>query len=328
VSNTADSRPAAVADLARSAGALLLGAGLIAAASSDMPAPIPWGYGLLPLGIYWLARRVGLLLGALAATSTLGAVYAAGLTEPSRLFFVAVLAASGLLLSACARRGARASTALVLAVTPVLAVAAGYLLTGGLDELTRALTARIDDVRRLEVEHRLSESFGLTSAEFDHALEQTGKIWALLLPSLFAMKWVIVMAINCWLASVLFQDEDGFPPFAEFSTWRVHPAGAWATAVALLLIVTRQPPAVEAGVNLLFPLSLAYVIQGFAVARFMAIVFELRAMIQIAVLILVVLMPILLTAFLGIGFFDAWYDFRRRVVMGPDRPATHDGPNN
>jgi uncharacterized protein YybS (DUF2232 family) len=210
-------------------------------------------------------------------------------------------------------------------VTPVLVVAATYLVTGGFDELSRALAARIDEVRRLETEHRISESLGLSSAEFDRALEQTGKLWTLLLPSLFALKWVIVMAINCWLASVLFQDEEGFPSFEQFSTWRVHPAGAWAVALALLLIVSRIKPAMDAGVNLIFPLALAYTVQGFAVARFMAIAFELRAMVQAAVLILVVLMPILLAAFLGIGFFDAWYDFRRRVVAGPEDPVGRGG---
>lgn len=307
------------------AGALLLGAILIAFASSDMPSPVPWGYGLLPVGICWLARRVGLLLGALAATSTLGAAYAAGLTEPSRLFFVAVLAASGLLLSACARRGVRASSTLALSVTPVLAVAAAYLLMGGFEELSQALTARLDEWRRLETEHRVSESLGLSAAEFNRVLEQTRRIWTLLLPSLFAIKWVIVMAINCWLASVLYQDEDGFPSFAEFSTWRVHPFGAWGMAVALVLIACRVKPAMDAGVNLAFPLALAYTVQGFAVARFMAIAFELKAIVQVAILILVVLMPILLTAFLGIGFFDAWYDFRRRVVLGPEAPPGRGG---
>ena len=318
MSNTADAgRPAALLEGARAVGVLLLGAGLIAAASSDVPAPIPWAYGLLPVGILWLARRVGLLLGALAATATLGAVYSAGLREPSQLFFVAVLAGSGLCLASCARRGVRASTTLVLSATPVLAVGAAYLIFGGLDELSRLLALRIEELRRLESEHRVSEALGLSAADFELALEKTGKIWTLLLPSLFALKWVVVMAINCWLASVLFQDEEGFPSFAEFSTWRVHRAGAWAVALALLLIVTRVKPAVEAGVNLAFPLAVAYTIQGFAVARFMSIAFVLRGIIQAAILILIVLMPILLVVFLGIGFFDAWYDFRRRAVAGP-----------
>lgn len=329
MSNTAETgRPAAALEAVRVVGALLLGAGLIAAASSDVPAPIPWGYGLLPVGILWLARRVGLLLGALAATATLGAVYAAGLNEPSQLFFVAVLAGSGLLLAACARRGMRASTALVLSASPVLMVGAAYLFFGGLDELSRVLAARIEEVRRLETEHRVSETLGLSAADFDRALEQTAKLWTLLLPSLFAIKWVLVMAINCWLASVLFQDEEGFPTFGEFSTWRVHPVGAWGVALALILVVTRWQPAVEAGVNLAFPLAVAYTIQGFAVARFLSIAFQLRWMIQAAILILIILMPVLLVAFLGIGFFDAWYDFRRRAVPGPGDALGEGGEDN
>jgi hypothetical protein len=88
----------------------------------------------------------------------------------------------------------------------------------------------------------------------------------------------------------------------------------------LVLIVTRWQPAVEAGVNLAFPLAIAYTIQGFAVGRFLSIAFQLRWMIQAAILILIILMPVLLAAFLGIGFFDAWYDFRRRAVPGPGDP--------
>lgn len=319
MTNTADPpRAATPGDAIRALGALLLGSGLIMLASTDMPSPLPWAYGLLPLALFWLERRVGLLYGTLAATATLGAVYAAGVTDPSQIFFIAVLAASGLLLSLSARRGARASTALTLAVAPVLAVAAGYLFLGGMEELTRVLAARLDDVRRMETEHRVSQTLGLSAAEFERALDQTGKLWSLLLPSLFALKWIVVLGINCWLASVLFQASDGFPPFHEFSTWRVHPAGAWALALALLLVAIRLPATIEAGVNLAFPLALAYTIQGFAVGRFAAIALEVKGVVQVAIVVLIGLMPILLVAFLGIGFLDAWYDFRRRLVLGPE----------
>jgi uncharacterized protein YybS (DUF2232 family) len=311
-------RPAAFADAVRATGAILLGAGLILLASADLLTPLPWTYGLLPLALLWLTRKVGLLFGALAATGTLGAVYAGGVREPAQLFFVAVLGMAGLLLAACARRGARASTALALAVTPVLAAAGGYLLLGGMQDLSAVLAARLEEIRRLESEHRVSQTLGLSAAEFQRAVEETARLWSILLPSLFALKWVIVMAINCWLASVLFQAEDGFPAFEAFSTWRVHPAAAWAAALALALLVTRAKPAVDAGVNLAFPLAVAYTIQGFAVARFAAIAFEMRGVVQAAIAILVVLMPILLVAFLGIGFLDAWFDFRRRIVLGID----------
>ncbi|HET7903381.1 MAG TPA: DUF2232 domain-containing protein [Candidatus Eisenbacteria bacterium] len=319
MSEAADTpRPAAFADAVRVAGVLLFGAGLVLLASSDLPAPVPWSYGLLPLAVLWLTRRVGLLFGTLAATATVGAVYSGGIREPSQLFFVAVLAMAGILLSACARRGVKASAALALAVTPVLAVAGGYLLGGGMQELSGVLAARLEEIRRLETEHGVSRTLGLSAAEFQSAVEETARVWTLLLPSLFALKWVVVMAINCWLASVLFQAEDGFPAFEAFSTWRVHPAAAWAVALALALIVTRWTPGVEAGVNLVFPLAIAYAIQGFAVARFAAIAFEMRGVVQAAIAMLVVLMPILLVVFLGIGFLDSWFDFRRRIVLGMD----------
>ncbi len=311
-------RPAAFADAVRATGAMLLGAGLILLASADLPTPLPWTYGLLPLALLWLTRKVGLLFGSLAATGTLGAVYAGGVHEPAQLFFVAVLGMAGLLLAPCARRGVRASTALALAVTPVLAAAGGYLLLGGMQDLSAVLAARLEEIRRLESEHRVSQTLGLSAAEFQRAVEETARLWLVLLPSLFALKWVIVMAINCWLASVLFQAEEGFPAFEAFSTWRVHPAAAWVIALALALVVTRMKPAVDAGVNLAFPLAVAYTIQGFAVARFAAIAFEMRGVVQAAIAILVVLMPILLVAFMGIGFLDAWFDFRRRIVLGID----------
>ncbi|MGE5175690.1 MAG: DUF2232 domain-containing protein [Hyphomicrobiales bacterium] len=319
MTSTADpERAGTPGDAIRAFGALLLGTGLIMLASTDIPAPLPWAYGLLPLALLWLERHVGLLYGTLAATATLGAVYAAGVTEPPQLLFVAVLAASGLLLGLSTRRGARASTALTLAAAPVLLVAVGYLFLGGMEELTKMLAARLEEVRRMETEHRVSQVLGLSAAEFERALGETGKLWTLLLPSLFALKWIVVLGINCWLASILFQARNGFPAFHEFSTWRVHPAGAWALALSLVLIVTRLPAALEAGVNLAFPLAVAYTIQGFAVARFAAIALQIRGVVQVAIVVLIVLMPILLVTFLGIGFFDAWYDFRRRLVLGPD----------
>jgi len=270
---------------------------------------------------------VGLLLGALAAASTLGALYASGIHEPHQLVFIGVLAAAGLLLAACARRGLPASVTASLAAALVLAVAGGYLLAGGMDELTRMLASRIDELKRLETEHRLSQSLGLSSIEFNHALEQTGRLWALLLPSLFALKWIVVIATNCWLASVLFQEgEGGFPAFSEFAVWRVHPVGAWVLALALVLMVTRWKPAFDAGVNLAFPLALAYTVQGFAVSRYVAQAFHIRGLVQAAVLVLLILMPILVTTVMAVGLLDVWYDFRLRAT--PDTRSPQGGRGN
>lgn len=304
----------------RTVGAVLVGAGLIAAANTDIPSPLPWAFGLLPLGLLWLARKVGLLLGALAATSTLGALYASGMKEPHQLIFIGVLAAAGLLLAACARRGLSASVTATLATALVLMVAGGYLLAGGMEELTRVLAARLTEVKRMESEHRLSQALGLSAGEFNRALEETARLWTLLLPSLFALKWAIVIAINCWLASVLFQEEKGFPPFTEFSAWRVHPVGAWVLALALTLMVTRWKPAFEGGVNLAFPLALAYTVQGFAVARYVAQAFRIRGLVQAAVLVLIVLMPVLIVAVTAIGLLDVWYDFRLKATPDPGTP--------
>jgi uncharacterized protein YybS (DUF2232 family) len=302
----------------RALGAILVGALLIAAANTDIPSPLPWAFGLLPVALLWLARKVGLLLGALAAASTLGALYASGIREPHQLVFIGVLAVTGLVLAACARRGMPASVIASLAAALVLSVAAGYLLVGGMDELTRVLASRIGELKRLESEHRLSQSLGLSSTEFNRALDQTGRLWALLLPSLFALKWIVVIATNCWLASVLFQEEEaGFPPFSEFSLWRLHQVGAWVLTLALLLMVTRWKPAFEAGVNLAFPLALAYTVQGFAVARYVAQAFHIRGLVQAAVLVLLVLMPVLITTVMAVGLLDVWYDFRLRATPDP-----------
>jgi uncharacterized protein YybS (DUF2232 family) len=306
----------------RALGAILVGALLIAAANTDIPSPLPWVFGLLPVALLWLARKVGLLLGALAAASTLGALYASGIHEPHQLVFIGVLAASGLLLAACARRGMPASVTASLAAALVLTVAGGYLLVGGMDELSRMLATRLAELKQLETEHRLSQSLGLSSTEFNRALEQTGRLWALLLPSLFALKWIVIIATNCWLASVLFQEEEGgFPPFTEFSVWRVHPVGAWVLALALVLMVTQWKPAFEAGVNLAFPLALAYVVQGFAVARYVAQAFHIRGLVQAAVLVLLVLMPVLITTVMAVGLLDVWFDFRLRATPDPDAPS-------
>jgi hypothetical protein len=311
-------RTLSLGNVSRALGAILVGALLIAAANTDIPSPLPWAFGLLPVAILWLARKVGLLLGSLAAASTLGALYASGIKEPHQLVFIGVLAAAGLLLAACSRRGLPASLTASLAAALVLTVAGGYLLAGGMDDLTRMLLARIDELKRLETEHRLSQSLGLSSLEFNRALDQTGRYWKILLPSLFALKWIVVIATNCWLASVLFQEEEGgFPAFSEFSEWRIHPVGAWVLALALVLMVTRWGPAVQAGANLAFPLALAYTVQGFAVARFVAQAFHIRGLVQAAVLVLLVLMPVLITTVMAVGLLDVWYDFRLRATPDP-----------
>jgi uncharacterized protein YybS (DUF2232 family) len=306
------------------AGALILGAALIALAISQLPLPVSWAYGLLPIGLFWLARRVGLLLGALGAASTLGAVYASGVKQDAAIVFVGVLLASGLLLALAARRGLKPSTALLLAAAPVVAVALAYVYLGGMDELTRVVTSRIEEQRRLYQENEafqaLRDAMGLTAANFENGLELQRRATELLLPSLFALQWLIVVAVNGWLASVLFERDGGFPGFSRFVTWRVHPAGAWLLALALALMALRTKETFTAGVNLAFPLALAYTIQGFAVARFMALALEVRGIVQTGVIVLLVLMPVLVLAVTTVGLLDAWYDFRTMLITG-SRPS-------
>jgi hypothetical protein len=308
-------------------GALILGAGLIALASSQLPRPLPWVYGLLPIGLFWLARRVGLLLGALGAASTLGALYASGLKEDAAIVFAGVLLGAGLLLALAGKRGLRPSTSLALAATPVVAVAIAYLYLGGMDELLRLVAGHIEEQRRLHSEsatlQAMRQMLGLTAASFESGLEVQRRVMELLLPSLFAMQWVIVIAVNGWLASVLFEREGGFPSFSEFITWRVHPVGAWLLAAALALMALRVPAAFQAGVNLAFPLALAYTLQGMAVARFVAVVLEVRGAVQAGVVVLLLLMPALLLTLTVTGLLDAWYDFRTMVIRGT-RPSDSD----
>ena len=308
-------------------GALLLGAALIALASSQLPRPIPWAYGLLPIGLFWLSRRVGLLLGALGGASTLGAVYASGVQEDAAIVFVGVLLASGLLLAMSARRGLKPSTALLLAAAPVVAVAIAYVYLGGTDELTRVITSRIEEQRRLYQENQafqaLRDAMGLTAANFETGLELQRRTMELLLPSLFALQWLIVVAVNGWLASVLFEKDGAFPSFSRFVTWRVHPAGAWLLAAALALMLLRTKATFIAGVNLAFPLALAYTIQGFAVARFVALALDVRGVVQAGVILLLVLMPVLVLGVTTLGLLDAWYDFRTMLITG-SRPSRSD----
>lgn len=308
-------------------GALILGAALIALASSQLPRPVSWAYGLLPIGLFWLSRRVGLLLGALGGASTLGAVYASGVQQDAAIVFVGVLLGAGLLLAMAARRGLKPSTALLLAAAPVVAVAIAYLYLGGTDELTRVIASRIEEQRRLYQENQalqaLRDAMGLTAASFETELDLQRRTMELLLPSLFALQWLIVVAVNGWLASVLFEKDGGFPSFSRFVTWRVHPAGAWLLAAALALMLLRTKAAFVAGVNLAFPLALAYTIQGFAVARFVALALDVRGVVQVGVILLLVLMPILVLGVTTVGLLDAWYDFRTMLITG-SRPSRSD----
>ena len=93
----------------------------------------------------------------------------------------------------------------------------------------------------------------------------------------------------------------------------------------LALMVTRWTPAFEAGLNLAFPLLLAYTIQGFAVARFVARAYQIRGIVQASILVLFVLMPVLIVTVMGIGLFDVWYDFRLRATPDSGAPIGGSG---
>jgi FtsH-binding integral membrane protein len=196
-----------------------------------------------------------------------------------------------------------------------------------MDELTRVITSRIEEQRRLYQENQafqaLRDSMGLTAANFENGLDLQRRTMELLLPSLFALQWLIVIAVNGWLASVLFENDGGFPSFSRFVTWRVHPVGAWLLAASLALMVVHTKAAFIAGVNLAFPLALAYTIQGFAVARFMALALDVRGVVQAGVILLFVLMPVLVLAVTTVGLLDAWYDFRTMLITG-SRPSRSD----
>jgi uncharacterized protein YybS (DUF2232 family) len=155
-------------------------------------------------------------------------------------------------------------------------------------------------------------------AELAGAMDEIRDTLIMILPGLFAAALLVIAWINALIARVTFKAKKIFIiSDAPLNTWKTPDVLVWALigCAGLMLIPGGVPRFI--GINGLIVLMTIYFFQGIAIVSFYFNKKQIPFFLRVLFYAIIVIQQILLVMVVGLGFFDAWFNFRR---IGADPP--------
>ena len=273
-----------------------------------------------PFPIIALRVRASLgaaLLATLLAAATIGTVLSPG----HAVFFLAVLAAPGLLMGeAMARgRGLRKGCAWAFALL-TFQIGTALLFYG--PEMAAGVLQPIDQYRSPEFLAEMRSS-GLPPERVEELSQQFLSLQQMLqvvYPAVFIIAAALMVLVNATLlAGYLARRDPGWLDGGEFEDirWGLGLSVAFVAAGLAVLAPVLRP----AAYNVLLVLGFFYALQGFAVVGYYARRLAAPLLLRIAVMVLVLVNPWAPQILGLIGLFDTWFDFRKWAQPPAARPS-------
>jgi uncharacterized protein YybS (DUF2232 family) len=204
----------------------------------------------------------------------------------------------------------------ILASTALPSVASGavlVLLISSIDFNLVALQQHFDEDLSQMLRQLWSEG-GEPSDDALHTYVQ-GVFGAVvqLLPALFMLSTAVGALLNYSAARLLWRRLGGQPALPEmnFAQWKAPEVCVWVLIASGLGSFIPIPGLQIVGLNVLFLVSLVYLLQGLAVMVFFLNRASVPPILRSLAYILLVIQPLILLGVAAFGLFDLWTDFRR-----------------
>ena len=291
----------------------LLGAGILAAGLFVAPRYLPV---LLPLGLVaplplMLQRLRGGASSTLLSTVLAAAVIGAAVTPGPAIWFLAVLAAPGLLIAEALARGRGLLRGCGWAFA-LLVVEIGMALLFAGEALAEQVLAPLEHLRSAAFLGELKAG-GVPEERVSAWVEQVGTLRAALsivFPAFYFIGGAMMVLVNATLLRLyLLRRDPGWLEDGEFERVR-WPLGLVAVFV-LSGAAVAVPPARPAAYNVLLVVAFFFALQGLAVVGFYARRLAGPPLLRTAVVVLVLANPWAPQILALLGLFDNWFDFRK-----------------
>jgi len=298
----------------------LLGAGVLAAGLFAAPRYLPI---LLPLGLVsplplMLQRLRGsagsTALATVLATALVGALFTPG----PALWFLAVLAAPGLLIAESLARGRGllrgCGWAFALLVTEI-----GLALLFAGEALAEQVLAPLEELRSEAFLGELKAG-GVADDRATAWAEQVGTLrgaLSIVFPAFYVIGGAMVILANATLLRLyLLRRDPGWLEDGEFERvrWSLGLVATFVLAGAAVAVPAARP----AAYNVLLVVAFFFSLQGLAVVAFYARRLAGPPLLRWAVVMLVLANPWAPQILALLGLFDNWFDFRRWAEPPPE----------
>jgi uncharacterized protein YybS (DUF2232 family) len=261
----------------------------------------------LPLFLVTLKKRLSIALAALAVNIAI--VYFTGIASEAIVATFFWLA-GGILFPFLIRKSAKVELSFLLSIFYLL-----LMLGVGMFYLAHSAHMGVIEYARSEIVIGMDHLIALPDSPFKAVAEQEGRDSLLKqlmteLPSGIVIAVILSFWINLLFASQLVR---GFLSKKFWANYRAPEILVWPTlACAGMFIWTEHAP-YYIGLNGLKILLVAYGFQGLSVISFLLNHYKILGFVRalIFTLAIFVAMPMIL----ALGFFDLWFDFRRKVVQ-------------
>ncbi len=155
-------------------------------------------------------------------------------------------------------------------------------------------------------------------AELAVAMDEIRDTLILVLPGMVGAALLVIAWINTLMARVIFKVKNIFIiSTAPLNIWKTPDSLVWALiGCAVLMMIPGGAPKII-GINGLIILMTIYFFQGIAIVSFYLNKKQIPFFLRVLFYAIIVIQQILLMMVVGLGFFDAWFNFRR---IGADSP--------
>lgn len=304
---------------------ILIGIALISAAcilSTAVPVLGFFCFILLPLPMMIYRIRLGRKDGGIVAAAGLAVVafYSGGIG--TNIYFLAGMTGLGFFLGEFTEKH--------LPVERVIGVAAGILWGAGFfalllygnlsgSNIVTVVTNYVD--KYLIATMTLYRDMGMPDeviAELAGAMNDIRDMLVAILPGMFAATLLVVGWINTLMARLIFKAKNVIIiSDAPLNTWKTPDGLVWFLIGCAGLILMPGEVLKIIGINVLIVLMTIYFFQGIAIVSFYFNKKRIPVFLRVIFYAVIVVQQILLMMVVGLGFFDAWFNFRR---IGADPP--------
>ena len=213
----------------------------------------------------------------------------------------------------------------ILASAAVPSMASGALivaLIGSVDLNLGAVKQHFHEDLGQALRPLLSEGGGLSDEALRAYVEETLGTFMQLLPSLFVLSTAAGALLNYGVVRIMWRRLGGQPPLPEMklAQWKAPEVCVWVLIASGIGSFVPLPGLRIVGLNMLFLVSLVYLVQGFGVIAFYLQRASVPPILRSLAYVVLVIQPLFLLGVAAFGLFDLWFDFRRTDNKQEDMP--------
>lgn len=148
------------------------------------------------------------------------------------------------------------------------------------------------------------------------------RLFADIFPALTLSSAILTVWLNLLAGRFLLRKQVGaFPDFGDLALWKAPEKLVWLLIASGLMMLVASDLLDTIGVNILIVCCLIYLFQGLAITSFFFKHKKVPAIFRGFFYTLIAVQQYMIIFVIGLGLFDIWIDFRKRIAGVKDAPV-------